>query len=457
MNDDKVKCSICDTDWDSDEIRDLNGEPACPDCTLYCESCSTLMASDDSWSADDGNTILCGDCGWTCENCSDRYSENTDSYTVYHYGEQSWCRGCYEDNTFYCDNCSESYSDSMDSYSVQGESYCSDCYSDNCYWCDECDESFRDDDRCECNEEGGDVRERRADGSCRKCGTSSTVHNYSCKPDLVFHGFSSKKLYMGFELETQIRKDGGDRNTFNPYREASKYASDQLEPDNIAILKEDASIGQDGFNGFEIVTQPHTHEHYRNQSAKLWETIEHLRTEYKARAWDTTSCGLHIHISRAGFNGGAHTHRWLTFIYKNAEPLMKLAGRKSRYARFNDVWTFDEYDRPVFSLAHKVATGRDRGNTERYSAVNTQNQHTLELRFFRGTMNKSGVLSALDLAQASVEYTRNLSLSDVKMGALGWDWFVDYVEQNNGLYPDLYSRLPRLASVDINRPVTMEA
>jgi hypothetical protein len=90
-------------------------------------------------------------------------------------------------------------------------------------------------------------------------------------------------------------------------------------------------------------------------------------------------------------------------------------------------------------------------SSERYSAVNTQNEHTIELRFFRGTMKASGVLSALDLAQAMVEYTRELRLDDVKLGALSWEWFADYVVSNNGLYPDLYSRLDKIQSVDINK------
>ena len=133
---------------------------------------------------------------------------------------------------------------------------------------------------------------------------------------------------------------------------------------------------------------------------------------------------------------------------------MKFAGRKSRYARFNDVYTFDEYDKPVFSLKHKIKIGE---STERYSAVNTNNRDTLELRFFKGTMNTSGVLSALDLAQALVEYTRDLRLDDVKRGALSWDKFANYVAQNNGLYPDLYTRLNKISGVDINRPALMNA
>ena len=76
---------------------------------------------------------------------------------------------------------------------------------------------------------------------------------------------------------------------------------------------------------------------------------------------------------------------------------------------------------------------------------------------FRSTMNPSGVLSALDLVQAGVEYTRDLRLSDVKIGALSWDWFADYVHTNNGLYPDLYSRIGKVQQVDINKKTTIQA
>ena len=237
-------------------------------------------------------------------------------------------------------------------------------------------------------------------------------------------------------------------------QEAARFASNALLP--IAILKSDASIGRGGYGGFELVTQPHTHTEYRDNSALLWNTIDTLRTSHKARSWDTDTCGLHIHVSRAGFSSGAHMHRFIAFIYHNSEMMMKFAGRKTDYARFNDVYKFDEYDKPVMSFKHKVGNPQ-RNSTERYSAVNTQNRDTLELRFFRGTMNPSGVLSALDLTQAVVEYTRELRLDDVKLGALTWDWFADYVRDNNGLYPDLYSRLPKIASVSITNRQLQEA
>jgi hypothetical protein len=256
----------------------------------------------------------------------------------------------------------------------------------------------------------------------------------------VFKGTSKHNMYLGFELETEVQSlDSG-----------AMYASSNL--DGVAYLKHDGSIG----NGFEIVTHPHTHQQYRDNSKLLWDTIDRLRTDYGARSWDTDTCGLHIHLSRKGFSSGAHLHRFIALVYHNAPQMMKLAGRKTRFARFNDVYTFDEYDRPVFSIKHKVGHP-NRFMSERYSAVNTQNEHTIELRFFRGTMNTSGVLSALDLAQAMVEYTRELRLDDVKLGALSWDWFADYVVSNNGLYPDLYSRLDKIQSVDINKPIKANA
>jgi hypothetical protein len=180
--------------------------------------------------------------------------------------------------------------------------------------------------------------------------------------------------------------------------------------------------------------------------SNLWQGLEYLRDNEQARSWDAESCGIHIHASRAGFKSGAHTHRWLTLIYKNAPEMMKFAGRKSDYAKFNDVWQYDEYDRPYFSVKHKLDR---RSHTERYSAVNTQNEHTLELRFFRGTTKPSGVLSAIELAHASIEYTRDMTLSDVKLGMLKWDWFYDYVETNNGFYPNLYERMSKVSHINL--------
>jgi hypothetical protein len=84
------------------------------------------------------------------------------------------------------------------------------------------------------------------------------------------------------------------------------------------------------------------------------------------------------------------------------------------------------------------------GRTDRYSAVNTNNRDTLEIRIFRGTINKNTVKAAVDLAHASVEYTRSLTVIDVRSGALDSSKFIKWVHEHADTYPDLLARINKL-------------
>jgi hypothetical protein len=304
----------------------------------------------------------------------------------------------------------------------RGEYWCEGCFESDGFYCEECDQYYA--------------------RGCTNCGEggrgSRLINDYSYKPDPKFIGKDKNNLYFGIELEMEIRSGELDN--------SAKYVAENIG--EWVYMKQDSSINQGGYRGFELVSHPISFSSW-SDFPLFDKTLDYLREHQEARAWDAKSCGLHIHVSRAGFKSGAHTHRWLTLIYKNAPEMMKFAGRKSDYAKFSDVYKYDEYDRPYFTLADKVASPRQ-VSTERYSAVNTQNEHTLELRFFRGTTKPSGVRSAIQLAHASIEYTRDLTLSDVKIGALSWEWFYDYVEANNGFYPDLYERMSKVRSLSVD-------
>ena len=384
-----VECDSCSTGYDPDELATtLNGRVLCSECRIYCERCDNYDFEENS-----------------------RYVE----------GVGTWCEPCADNHTFWCEACECLYSENESSYHLEdiGSYWCESCCSDNANWCDSC-----------------EVYNREDCGSCD--GIGRLINQYSYKPNPVFYGEDKNKLHFGIELEMEIRD--------NNLEDSASYVMEMLG--DFTYLKEDSSINSGGYRGFEMVSHPATLGYF-STNTNLWTTLDYLRKVHTARSWDAKSCGLHIHISRAGFKGGAHTHRFLSLIYKNSDKMMKLGGRKSQYARFNDVYKDDEFDRPYFTLAHKVAHPSN-SMTERYSAVNTQNQHTLELRFFRGTMNPSGVLSAIQLAHATVEYTRDLTLSDVKMGALSWEWFSDWIQANNGLYPELYMRMSRVDKLVID-------
>lgn len=430
MDDNTRACKDCDSTINEGDEIIINEYAYCTDCAFACYGCDAIHTVGSTGRSFIGGDWYCWDCSTSCQRC-DEGVLNDDTYTV---NGESWCESCWQEYAYTCARCDNCYDVDDDSYYVQGDTFCYDCYQNDCYYCDDCDSAFRSDDPCDCQDDEDNA-------CCRASGGGSFVHDYNCKPEPLFKGTSKHNMYLGFELEVELQSNR---------TQASEHTAKALT--GIAYLKHDGSIN----NGFEIVTHPHTHYEYRENSALLWDTIETLRSQYGGRSWDTDTCGLHIHLSRDGFSSGAHLHRFIAFVYHNAPHMMKFAGRKTRFARFNDVYTFDEYDRPVFSIKHKVGNPQ-RHSSERRSAVNTQNSNTIELRFFRGTMKASGVLSALDLAQAMVEYTRELRLDDVKLGALQWEWFADYVVSNNGLYPDLYSRLDKIQATDINKRVIANA
>jgi len=170
------------------------------------------------------------------------------------------------------------------------------------------------------------------------------------------------------------------------------------------------------------------------------------------KAWDAPTAGLHIHISRTGFNGGSHMHRFLRLVYDNQTLYEAIAGRSSsRWAKFDDAQT--DYVSDVIdgdriwkqrrNLKNKLENSR---NSDRYSAVNTQNHATLEIRIFRSSVNADTVKSFIDLAHASVEYTRGLSVRDVREGVLSSNNFTQYIQDNAGLYPELNVRLAKVAN-----------
>ncbi len=184
-----------------------------------------------------------------------------------------------------------------------------------------------------------------------------------------------------------------------------------------------------------------THNYFMNKASVLWNTIGTLKSDYDMMAWGTKTCGLHIHISRAGFNGGSHQHRFLQLVYNNKDFYEVLAGRSSsHWAKFNDNIDPDTGQK---SLKHKF----QRGGSDRYSAVNTNNRQTLEMRIFRGSLNTRFIKSCIDLAHASVEFTRVMSVPEVRNHKLDCINLIQYIREREELYPSLNQRLNSMSTL----------
>ena len=381
---------------------------------IECAVCNTATAPDDVFQVEPDQQV-CSDCIRVCERCNETGTSDDDYREV---DREIWCQDCTDNHAGYCAYCEEYTSQGTTYIADRGDYWCDFCTSDNATYCDECDSYFRD--------------------GCTDCEQEpETIHDYSYRPDLIFHtSDKDERLYFGMEIELECR---------NGRYDPAEYAG-RLEQYDLAYLKSDGSLN----DGFEIVTHPMTHDFFKNEAPEFWRTLSVLRDQYRVMTWGTGTAGIHIHISRTGFNGGPHMHRFLNLVYSNESFYSAIAGRQSsRWAKFDDVMipqrSEDEDGNRIWTtyrgFRKKITDGR---NTDRYSAVNTQNRDTLELRIFKSTTKPERIKAYMDLAHASVEYTRTLTLQQVKDGALTDRAFIEYVRENGSLYEHLVGLIDQL-------------
>lgn len=335
-----------------------------------------------------------------CQDCwRDLYSDN-----VIHHCESCTrllCEPC-GDSESECDICRPTYvgdcCDCGDSlYDHYDYSYCDECDERHCGGCD-----------CECDDE------------------NEHVHNYSWTPDR----WNPKGDYpaaplLGVELEV-----GGPADDIV----SAVHAIDCRE--HHLYMKEDGSI-----SGVEIVSHPATLEWVNewNAGGNGWAgVLRHLQATRSVTVAD--GYGLHVHVSRNAFrrNGRRSAHHamaWLMFIYRNADAMKDIARRTdNQWCAFTD-------QRPG-ELANKAKT--DGYGGARYVAVNCNNSRTFELRFFAATLDVTEFMAALELATATVEYTRALRSADVLHGnALDWHVFASWVAGRDE-YPNLAAEIARI-------------
>ncbi len=179
------------------------------------------------------------------------------------------------------------------------------------------------------------------------------------------------------------------------------------------ILKSDGSLS----HGFEIVSAP------MDFNTHMTEWVDYFASGTKGlTAWDTGTCGLHIHVTRAELS---HLQLGKMIVFVNdpqhASFIQTIAGRDpSRWAAFRPTWK------------HGKSRGRD---GERYSAINLGNDDTVEFRIFRGTVKDATFYKALQFVDALVEYCGPCNRSLAETNNL--ENFYKYVRQHRKIYPHL--------------------
>ena len=404
-----------------------NGDEICEEDVFVCLDCGVIY--DKVYSHPYENGYLCDNCYddyFTCDDCGETYKKS-DGY--YSYGDGYICESCYNDDYYTCDRCGDiHYHNDMvivNSNSRYVEHVCADCAESYYYLCIECDEwhsyqfMWSTGDNCVCdncsdryttcdNCEAVISCEDACGGDygtyCESCFNDRqyrSLHDYGYKPDPNFLGEMDDNLYMGIELE--VDKGDGIMDCCDAIQEIT---------DDV-YMKEDGSIS----NGFEIVSHPATIEYHMTELP--WESIMKKCIEYGFRSHDTTTCGIHVHVSRKYFGTALETQDlniakaillinrfWdthiTTFSRRNYSSLIHWA-KKSELIL--------EPDDTTEKLIYKMKDENCRG--DRYMAVNLQNRNTIEFRIFRGTLKIDTFFAILQFVKTICEFAKGVSLQDI--------------------------------------------
>lgn len=148
-------------------------------------------------------------------------------------------------------------------------------------------------------------------------------------------------------------------------------------------------------SGFEIISQPMSLPAVRELFGELLqpELVRGLRSHR------TTTCGLHVHVSRAGLSN-LTIARAVTFVNDSAnDAFMQALARRyeTRYCSYREK-ALDEAHLPG----------------DRYEAVNLTGRSTIEFRMFRGSLKLEAVVAAVEFCHALLEFCAR----DLEPGAL---------------------------------------
>lgn len=231
-------------------------------------------------------------------------------------------------------------------------------------------------------------------------GPNPEIHYWDYRPRPQFHG--KGPLFLGMELEVECSRGR---------RRPGLIAEEGMG--ELGYLKSDGSLS----NGFEIVTHPMSYPFFVRKFP--WDMLPRLR-DAGAEVGDGT--GIHVHVSRAGFTDPVHQFKWLKWWHRSRDQVSHLAGRDSgRWAAYRP--EDREAVKDVCKGRHSRGRWQDSDywTADRYSAVNVTNPDTYEVRVFRSSLEPERVKSMIGLVDASVHFTRELTVPDI-FTRQAWSW-----------------------------------
>lgn len=404
--------TITDNTKNKDVLIEKN---ICSDCLeanyTLCPECEEYHLNDEMQEVEFKNEYknVCTECiEWYddkyffCEDCNEyKYIPDNECIEVFDvdYGIEKYiCESCkdHNSNIFWCDY-HERWEDAYNQYDVNNYgTICIHAYEygefGSCETCGEifelCDMNYTDY-ASYCNSCYEDIEEK---------GHIKSYHDHKCEylnNNKITNEEEPYNLTFGIELEVES-------GNYTSCSEMSTILYDNM--DGFTVYENDGSLT----SGFEIITVPFDDKYYEAEGKDLLINMLDLLIENKFKSHDTSTCGYHIHVGRHGL-GKNYGERLNTIMNINLiceyfkEELTLLSRRKeSQLNRWSKFLT-SEINKA--NLTTDKVEELVKNNKQRYSAINLNNEATIEFRLFRGTLKKETFLATLELVYNICKYS----------------------------------------------------
>lgn len=405
-----IECCNCGKVLEhKDDMFRHDGEVYCEQCydelgLIYCDKCGEPFLKDELTHLKNGN-YYCDKCAEKigiekCSNCRCLFTFDEGVVTVD--TEEFYCNSCSHDYTSTCDECGSIVRNYLVTHDQQ--ILCDSCYEENYFTCEDCGEIFDNDHAFE--SQNGWV--------CENCyhPKDESIHQYSYKPLLNFlctKKDKPKRLFMGVELEVELLRP------FYTKEVTEEILNNFSKDERLFYLKEDGSLN----NGFEVVTHPCTLYYHKENFP--WENLLFtLRKNTKSH--NTTTCGLHIHVSKN---------------YFKLTELIKLGLFVYKWRR--NIEIFSRRVLNSYCCNKDIKTGKKSlpFSKERYEAVNYKNTTTIEFRMFKGTLRFDTLIATLEFVHSLSHFVK--TVSSVKIMENGWTLWKEYISSPE--FKELYKEL----------------
>ncbi len=340
---------------------------------FVCDCCQEICHVDSVREAYN-DRVICEDC------CDDQYVWS-EAMSTYIYSDDAFY---YEDDQGYYDNpvhyeCKSQYgwlsrvtdnwySDNEERLETEDGYYYAEGEQDDLYWCS--------------TDEGWYYSEDNM--------PEGLIRGYHKRPALHFFGEGPK--FFGLELECDGScADGTDTDVLHIF----EGHMDRF------YFNSDGSLS----HGFEAITHPMS----PSEMLKMdWEQISE-RMERRCYDNDRDTAGIHIHVSRRFFHGEKNIGRLVRMFSENYSEMIKFAHRPEHKAV--------DWAKRVRGTTRQYAIDwyENASRAGRYTAVNLQNDETVEIRLFHSLASRQHIMACIQLTDVLTD------MANLDRYTFGWD------------------------------------